>query len=371
MTRFLNLEEFSYMLQSYEQIPSTKWHEIFDKLYQLFDATPVNCYAKPSGDPPVSRHLISYYTAFNDFIYDVLVKHGHRYIYKKFEGNTTRRVPSFDSSGNITFTEQHVSDLDSFLDIELFVKRMINGWVERNSDRVIRTLSAAELYYDPIENYDRNEDIDETSNGSKTITRELAEDYDPMGFSINSPISGLSASLEGTKNERISLSSLTAEGKVTVTTTGGGASASDTQNGQKVKEAKVTMSAGQLTATAESQTGADVITTEKVSTYDDNDLHNNRENESKGTVANNSVSSAYSQTDLYGNVTITKDNPEQYKDTEAFENFGTNRNGRIHGNIGVTTTQQMIEQEYILRNKRLVDDFISECMNEIFLQCGA
>lgn len=368
MTRFLNFEEFYYMLQGYEDDPTARWRDIFNNLYSLFDGTKINCYIRPSGDPPTTKHLNPYYTNFNNLIEDVLTKNAHRYIYKKFEGNTTKRIPSFDSNGNLQFVEQQISDLASFIDIELFVKRMINGWVERNGDRVVRTLSAAELDYNPIENYDRNEDMDETSNGSKTTTRELTEKYDPMEFSINAPISALSASVS---NNSVSVTSFTTQGKETVTTTGGGASASDTQNGQKVKEAKVTMNNGELKATAESQSGETVKTIENVSTYDDNDLHKNRENESHGTVGNNSVSSAYSQTDLYGNVTITKDNPEQYKDTEAFENFGTNRNGRIHGNIGVTTTQQMIEQEYILRNKRLVDDFISECMNEIFLQCGA
>ena len=361
MTRFLNLEEFSYMLQSYEGNPSTKWHEIFDKLYQLFDATPVNCYAPPSGDPPVTRHLLPYYTAFNDFIYDVLVKHGHRYIYKKFEGNTTRRVPSFDSYGNITFTEQHVSDLDSFLDIELFVRRMINGWVERNSDRVIRTLSAAELYYDPIENYDRQEDIDETSTGSKTHSREMTEDYNPDYISVNAPISAVSI------DSNLKLDGVTPTAKTQVETFGNGASSSDTQNAKTAG----TVTAGEIGATATSAAGTEVTSTEQVTTYDDDTEHDNRKVKSEGDVANNTVSAAYSKTDIIGSVTITKNNPEQYKETDAFENFGTNINGRVHGNIGVTTTQQMIEQEYILRNKRLVDNFINECMNELFLQCGA
>lgn len=365
MTRFLNFEEFYYMLQGYEDDPASKWNTIFTNLLRLFNGTTLNCYQLVNPG-----YLKAYYTSVNSLIEDILAKYGHRYIYKKFEGNTTKHIPSFDSNGNLQFVEQHISDLASFMDIELFVKRMINGWVERNGDRVIRTLSASELIYDPIENYNRMEDMDEKSTGSKTMTRELAEDYDPMEFSVNAPISAISASLSAT-DQKISLSSITVADHVEVKSRGEGASTTDTENGKQTGTASITKNGDTLTATTSTQEGSAPTNTESVTTYDDDNPHVNRSTSSTGDVAQRSVSAAYSLTDQYGNVTITKDNPEQYKDTEAFENFGTNRSGTIHGNIGVTTTQQMIEQEYLLRNKRLVDDFINECMNEIFLQCGA
>lgn len=105
------------------------------------------------------------------------------------------------------------------------------------------------------------------------------------------------------------------------------------------------------TTTTNTETNSTGETTNKISPYDSENFNNdsNLNNSANSTISGNDSTTT---TDS-GNITA---------------NGNTSRTLTRKGNIGVTTTQQMIESEFELRSKNLVFEFLEKVSNFILLE---
>lgn len=102
------------------------------------------------------------------------------------------------------------------------------------------------------------------------------------------------------------------------------------------------------TATGENTTNTTGETTETLSPYDSENFNNNSKNNSSGVTTEKSSSSDSSNNTMSG--------------TSSQSN---NRTLKRSGNIGVTTSQQMIQSELELRKNDLINDFFNIVQNYI------
>lgn len=111
-----------------------------------------------------------------------------------------------------------------------------------------------------------------------------------------------------------------------------------------------TTSENSTTATGETTTNTTGETTETLSPYDSENFNNNSKNNSSGITTENSSSSDNSTNTMSG--TSSQTNARTLKRS---------------GNIGVTTSQQMIQSEIELRKNNLINDFFNIVQNYILL----
>lgn len=111
-----------------------------------------------------------------------------------------------------------------------------------------------------------------------------------------------------------------------------------------------TTSENSTTATGETTTNTTGETTETLSPYDSENFNNNSKNNSSGATTENSSSADNSSNTMSG--------------TSSQSN---NRTLKRSGNIGVTTSQQMIQSEIELRKNDLINDFFNIVQNYILL----
>lgn len=104
------------------------------------------------------------------------------------------------------------------------------------------------------------------------------------------------------------------------------------------------------TSSGENTTNTTGETTETLSPYDSENFNNNSKNNSSGVTTENSSSSDNSSNTMSG--TTSQSN---------------NRTLKRSGNIGVTTSQQMIQSEIELRKNDLINDFFNIVQNYILL----
>lgn len=79
-----------------------------------------------------------------------------------------------------------------------------------------------------------------------------------------------------------------------------------------------------------------------------------------------SSSSGGSQTDTVVGYNASTQSPASGSTTSASGSGSLTHDGRIHGNIGVTTSQQMLEQELELAPKLCIDDYIIDSFKRRF-----
>ena len=111
-----------------------------------------------------------------------------------------------------------------------------------------------------------------------------------------------------------------------------------------------TTSENSTTATGETTTNTTGETTETLSPYDSENFNNNSKNNTSGVTSESSSSSDNSSNTMSG--------------TSSQSN---NRSLKRSGNIGVTTSQQMIQSEIDLRKNDLINDFFNIVQNYILL----
>lgn len=177
------------------------------------------------------------------------------------------------------------------------------AWANHMGAAASRALAAFNAAYDPLENYDRREEGSE----SHTISESGSE---------------TNAHHKGTK---------TSTGEEVVTTP---------RAQSKSTNYKLAFDSG-------SEVETDATVTEGVQGTD--------------TVSRDSTKNFVTQTDIDGS-TYDKD-VREFTDRETDDTLSfTDR--RTHGNIGVTTSQQMIESELELRKRNLIYDYMSMFVNE-------
>ena len=236
-----------------------------------------------------------------------------------------------DKNSLVSDIMRNSGDLYPYHQIPEYLKRNINFWFDRRLFDFSRMYEALRVQYSPIENYDRIEDIKREYKDSGTDTETLT-----LGSSTTTKHTG-------TDEETTTLGSSTTtkhSGTDTDTMQGGGSTEKGVSayneegytNREKDTETQNSTNAKQYDSSiTNTGSGSD----EKTQTYD-------------STITNTGSGSDMSQTE-YG------------KQRTEIENT------HIHGNIGVTTSQQMIESEMSLRAKYDIYKIISREFEREFL----
>jgi hypothetical protein len=219
-------------------------------------------------------------------------------------------------------------------------------------------IGALELNYNPIENYNMIED----GTGGKTGNIKKERVYDRTkemeSIEVNAPITQVTVTADG-------LTSVSAAASVTATNKGQGVSSVGEEAGKKHGSTSINNNIPVLTGGAD---GASPTSETSVTTYDSNTYSPKDKTVNTGDKATNSTSAAVSSQEIIGNVKAFKGVPDaDYSDTESYTNYQESSQLTRSGNIGVTTTQQMLEQELLLRSKPVIHNIISECIDQIML----
>lgn len=205
-------------------------------------------------------------------------------------------------------------DMEPVTTYPRFLQMKIDNFFIKYYDNFLRLYNASLLKYEPIENYDKNETTTRTLKGTNKNT------------------------LETSGNNKVE-----EDGTITDSTTGKN-TRSETLNGTFKK--------------------GDIDTTNKVSAYDSSNFQNaNSSTTTNGTdttaqTTNTTDNTEGSRTEKTKN---TKSGTDSSKSTGNGENTESETiTNRTHGNIGVTTSQQMLQSEVDLWYNYNVYNYITE-----------
>ena len=212
------------------------------------------------------------------------------------------------------WNRQHEDSDEDVLDM---FQLSINAYLRKNAESFQRMYDALEAEYNPIENYDRNESWTDADTGKDTVTDKYAQDQKTQVY--------------GAEHESVSV-------------------------GQQVN----TNAQGQRQETT--QYGATQDTTTDGTVGFNSVLPSTAGNEIKETLTHSDTVTANAVTDTLtqGAHTDTSDKNAHTdtlttaaKDDVHETSYGksTTHGGRVHGNVGITTNQQMITSEIEMRQK--------------------
>ena len=235
------------------------------------------------------------------------------YQYDKTLFNDIVLPDGMDKENLVAEIMRNSGDLYPYHQIPEYLKRNITFWFARRLFDFERMYEALRVEYSPIENYDRIEDIKREYKDSGTDTETLT-----LGSSTTSKHAGTDTeAMQGGGSTEKGVAAYNEDGYTNREKD------TETQNSTNTKQYDSTVT----------NTGSGTDTQKQ--TFD-------------STVTNTGSGSDMTKTD-YG---------KQRTETE---------NTRIHGNIGVTTSQQMIESEMSLRAKYDIYKIISREFEREFL----
>lgn len=212
-------------------------------------------------------------------------------------------------------------------------------WFNSHSFLFRHALNIWNATYNPIENYDRTEE--ETINDTSTDTRSGSDRHSGTDTTTTTGTDTNTETHSGTDTT-------TTTGTDTNTETHGGTTGKTNSITRENKIAGFN-SANYSDANQETETGTE--TTTHGETVSNSKQTSGSESVAHGETVSNSGQTSGSETVAHGE-TITR-SEETTAETER------TRNTRIHGNIGVTTSQQMLESEMEIGNKFWIYDYIA------------
>ena len=224
----------------------------------------------------------------------------------------------------------------------VFMKHAIGAWSWKEVPTWDRIYAAAMAEYNPIENYNRTEITTENANGSHTEQTTGTEKHSGKDTENNSGTDTVSHS---------------------------GTDSSNTSNMER--------HTGTITDT---NSGSDTLTTNRaafdssslVTTGTDTTQHGHQLTKSFDDTTNNTGSASVKhdeKTDTrHGHIIDTQrtENIDHNGNRSGTDNNTITRNSHISGNIGVTTSQQMLEQELLVAPKLNVYNYIMESFKNRF-----
>jgi len=348
--RFISFKEFILLANKYlgdldsDGVP--QWANLlFKDLYDLFGGVYNNQYTE------TPTNLAAYYENIEQMINKFFQRYGDRYIACKYQAG--EKTPYYGSAFNFSEVDA-LSEEQAFNMIVQYMYDKITDWIGLRGKEVIRIQSVLQLNYNPIDNYN----MTENHIGEKKITKTV--NYDEIGFiDVNAPVTALTV----TKNPdtgKFNLDAITMAESKDLISSGNSANLSTSLNGQIGS----TVQAGESGSAWTTVNGTDPTTTEQVTTYEDDTFHDNKKTTESGDVAVGTQNANYVKSEVSANAEIRLGSPDAgYTETEDVSNLGLNRKG----NIGVTTTQQMIEQELELRSRKEILKLIDELFNSFCL----
>lgn len=203
---------------------------------------------------------------------------------------------------------------------EQYVSGLFANFIRLNNWKYQKIFDAMKIKYEPLENYRRNEKITET--------------YTPNLTTEDTKIASFSDILKGSNNRNETASS----------------------------SANIGANTSETTATYGNET-----TTNKVSPYDSENSYNReiseRSKNNDKTQVNNSARTDSGNTQ--NDITETLNNEHTISDNTKNTNVKSGNSVNVHenltyGNIGVTTSQQMLEEEFKVANRSFLNDFFMD-----------
>ena len=268
-----------------------------------------------------------------------------------------------------------------------FFKNRVEGWFQRKYETFQKWYNVLNSTYNPIENYDRQEDWTDTGTSSETGTRSdvgtshtEGETHDNLQEQTTGTSSDSETSSGRTQTDNNSTDNLIKTNREVTDQDGTSATRASAHNtsettvsafndGSYAPSQKVAVNSGEF-VTAGQPDKTDTTTTNDVTVtsngQDTRTIQGQEIEQTSGTTTGSGTTSGTravieqgtSETD--GRTTLTSDT------TGSRENEGIH-SGRIHGNIGVVTTQKMIREEIELRHDFNIYSMISDCFCDEFL----
>jgi hypothetical protein len=307
--------------------------------------------------------------------------------------------------GRISLKDGQPMDFDTAMSVILDITyRKVNKFVLFNRYKYLTMVKTTDLPYNPIENYRMVEE--ETGSGRKdwggtnvksgsyTIGEDGSESIDrsikenEVGHvSVSGPIKEFTTTTDP-KTGKLIISSVSLDDRE-VTTSEGSARTSGVEQGKKNGTSSATYdTTNGISTSATTASGTSVVSTNYATTYDDTETDRKiGKAETEGSVGEAETFNKISVENRIMEGTIESGNPSAfgYTDTRNFDERETNityndltdteekgqsnssqRNLTRSGNIGVTTSQQMIEAEREVAKFNIIDDFCRE-LNKIIL----
>ena len=245
-------------------------------------------------------------------------------------------------------------------------ERKMNGAIAAVLDRyewkyrkLVETLG---LVYDPIENYNMTETGSDTDTPSGTTTKTHTIDIDKVSMiRLNGAASATINEGTGEDAGKYSIHNfaLTVDKEIITKVD----TISDTQNGQKAGRSlvndSIALEDGSTLETKNYTTTMDSSATGRLHSY----------NQTTGTVGQSNYNNLTEKIPIMGEIQAGNPTAYSYTDTETYAN---RTNTKAHslsrsGNIGVTTSQQMIEQERELVRYSVWKEFFEDLNRELLL----
>lgn len=364
MTNFITLNDLLILSGKYETNIDNFYNAFLGEFNKLFNGSELNPYK-------ALTNLNTYFAQPIDLLKYLITKYGDRCFGEKFVYHEYIPQITTDQYGHITNIQMvYATEQDAYEAIKSYLIAAMNSWLASNKLRYLRIIGAMELNYNPIENYDKTEDTTRAISGDHTNERKYDRTTSPYSVEVTTPITDVGVDSD------LNLSAVTPVEKIDVFTKGEGASTGDEQLSKKSGTGpSITDTTDPLTKirsmsiTGDTPAAGSIPTTEnQVTTYDSDTYHNNNKTTNNGDKANTSKNAGYTATEDRGHAVLRKDRIEaDYTDTESWNKYDDSINVRGHGNIGVTTTQQLLEQELALRSKPVIHNIIDDVMDQLML----
>lgn len=330
-----------------ESVPN--WMIPFAVPYTLFNDAHKNIYDE-------SKDLIKKFSYLKTFVIDTFVNERQN---MEIAFPYLKGAKSAYSARDGFITD--VTEEQAYFLLKERISNALDSWVGCNSNSIIRTFSSLELDYNPIENYNR----EETPNGTKSVSRTM--NTDSVDFiEVDAPATQLSIAQDQTTH-KWGISQLSVSDSKSVKEVTAGGSAVNTRSGKVAGDVSIT-SSGSPASTDISITeteGVSPKTTNKTTTFENTaTLRNLDSSEGAGDTAQTSKQAVENSKEISANVHLRMGSPEAgWTETESYNDYNT----ITKGNIGVTTTQQMIDQEIKLRSKHVVNKFVRDLYSNILI----
>ena len=310
------------------------WMTVFVPLYKLFSPYNVSVYK-------TDTMLVSNFTTATQFITEALISRYSRLtVAKEYQEHCSHVFTGPWIQPYYSFIDS-VTEQEAYTILSSYIAQAIQYWCDANGPDILRTLSAIQLEYNPIENYN----MIEHNFGEHKRTK----DYDTKDINqitVSAPLADISVSKDTAGTYTFDTLTPTATKTLDEVVDGVvGVTGSDTLNRTTADTSETPVQT--TTFDAEDYKNANKSTTTDTGSVNDTT-----------TIGRTTTDDTTTTRDVTASVEFKLGNGEAgYTEKETYTNYGMDRSG----NVGVTTTQQMLEQEIQLRNKQLIDSYISQC----------
>lgn len=365
-----NMEAWGLSQQGSQIYPQAynKASHLFAEAVKLFNGT--YTYETPDKDEqdnPIVKSYPDLGITEEDLLNFYFEEYGDRLIARPFEPGKSAIV-SVGEPGTEHFEIRKLSPnaaMDVCLDITY---RKVQQFVKFNTYKYLTLVKTTGFVYNPIENYRMEENgSDKISySGTEAMTRETSTNLDSKGWEIQGVVEQFNQGESGalvapTLDIDHTHSTKIAESNASSSKAGASGGAAGTVDGNVPSASVNSFSDGTAVETRNYTTTYDDASESRLKDYSTT----TGETASHGSNVSHRVEDEEVIGKIWGGTNI-----DPYTDTKSFTDRSDSKSHNLtrSGNIGVTTSQQMIESERELANFNIIRQFCEELNKEILLE---